>query len=119
MLDSARLPPREHRLDHLPPTGGRLDLQTIAVSRLVLDNVPHLKAYWIMLGEKVAQVALDFGANDLDGTIVDERITHAAGGTAGTGMARHSSSGLISEAGRVPVLRDTLYRPIEVETIVA
>ncbi|TFG37291.1 MAG: aminofutalosine synthase MqnE [Candidatus Aminicenantes bacterium] len=111
--------PENTELDHLPPTGGRLDLQTIAVSRLVLDNVPHLKAYWIMLGEKVAQVALEFGANDLDGTIVDERITHAAGGTAGTGMARQRLEDLITEAGRIPVLRDTLYRPIEVETIVA
>ena len=111
--------PENTELDHLPPTGGRLDLQTIAVSRLVLDNVPHLKAYWIMLGEKVAQVALEFGANDLDGTIVDERITHAAGGTAGTGMARQRLEDLITEAGRVPVLRDTLYRPIEVETVVA
>ena len=111
--------PENTELNHLPPTGGRLDLQTIAVSRLVLDNVPHLKAYWIMLGEKVAQVALEFGANDLDGTIVDERITHAAGGTAGTGMARQRLEDLITEAGRVPVLRDTLYRPIKVETIVA
>ncbi len=111
--------PENTSLDHLPPTGGRLDLQTIAVSRLVLDNVPHLKAYWIMLGEKVAQVALQFGANDLDGTIVDERITHAAGGTAGTGLARQRLEDLILEAGRVPVLRDTLYRPIEVETVVA
>jgi aminodeoxyfutalosine synthase len=111
--------PGNTELDHLPPTGGRLDLQTIAVSRLVLDNVPHLKAYWIMLGEKIAQVALHFGANDLDGTIVDERITHAAGGTAGTGMTRHELERLIKEAGREPVLRDTLYRPIETETDVA
>jgi len=111
--------PDNTELDHLPPTGGRLDLQTIAVSRLVLDNVPHLKAYWIMLGEKVAQVALEFGANDLDGTVVDERITHAAGGTAGKGMARQRLEDLITEARRVPVLRDTLYRPIEVETVVA
>jgi aminodeoxyfutalosine synthase len=106
-------------LDYLPPTGGRLDLQTLAVSRLVLDNVPHLKAYWIMLGEKIAQIALHFGANDLDGTIFDERITHAAGGTAGTGMARQKLERLISEAGRVPVLRDTLYRPIEEAPVVA
>ena len=62
---------------------------------------------------------LHFGANDLDGTIVDERITHAAGGTAGTGMARKQLEGLITEAGRVPVLRDTLYRPIEVSCDVA
>ena len=111
--------PDNTALDHLPPTGGRLDLQTLAVSRLVLDNVPHLKAYWIMLGEKIAQVALHFGANDLDGTIVDERITHAAGGTAGTGMARQRLERLITEAGRVPVLRDTLYRPIKETSVVA
>ena len=111
--------PENTELDHLPPTAGRLDLQTMAVSRLVLDNVPHLKAYWIMLGEKIAQVALHFGANDLDGTILDERITRAAGGSAGTGMARRQLERLITEAGRVPVLRDTLYRPIEVSTEVA
>jgi len=110
--------PDNTALDHLSPTGGRLDLQTLAVSRLVLDNVPHLKAYWIMLGEKIAQVALHFGANDLDGTIFDERITHAAGGTAGTGMARDRLERLIVEAGRKPVLRDTLYRPIEDASVV-
>jgi aminodeoxyfutalosine synthase len=111
--------PDNTELDHLPPTGGRLDLQTIAVSRLVLDNVPHLKAYWIMLGEKVAQVALHFGADDLDGTIVDERITRAAGGTAGAGMSRRRLERLITEAGRTPILRDTLYRPIKAASIVA
>jgi len=104
--------PENTELDHLPPTGGRLDVQTIATSRLMLDNVPHIKAYWIMLGEKIAQVALDFGANDLDGTVVDERITSAAGGTAGTGLERQRLEYLIREAGRTPVLRDTLYRPL-------
>ncbi|RLE20843.1 MAG: aminofutalosine synthase MqnE [Acidobacteria bacterium] len=104
--------PENTRLDHLPPTGGRLDLQTIAASRLILDNIPHIKAYWIMLGEKTAQVALAFGADDLDGTIVDERITMAAGGAAGAGMARERLEGMIREAGRTPVLRDTLYRAI-------
>ena len=72
-----------------------------------------------MLGEKVAQVALEFGADDLDGTIVDERIPRAAGGTAGTGMARQKLERLITETGRVPVLRDTLYRPLEAESVVA
>ncbi len=104
--------PENTRLDHLPPTGGRLDLQTIAASRLILDNIPHIKAYWIMLGEKIAQVALAFGADDLDGTIVDERITKAAGGAAGAGLARERLENLIREAGRTPVLRDTLYRAI-------
>ncbi len=105
--------PENTELDHLPSTGGRLDVQTIATTRLVLDNVPHLKAYWIMLGEKIAQVALHFGANDLDGTVVDERITYAAGGTAGTGLDRRRLEYLIREAGRTPVLRDTLYRPLD------
>jgi aminodeoxyfutalosine synthase len=105
--------PENTELDHLPPTGGRLDLQTIALARLLLDNIPHIKAYWIMIGEKVAQVAQHFGANDLDGTIFDERITHAAGGSAGVGTSRQRLEFLIREAGRTPVLRDTLYRPIE------
>ena len=104
--------PDNTALDHLPPTGGRLDLQTIALTRLVLDNVDHVKAYWIMLGDKVAQVAQHFGADDLDGTVVDERITRAAGGTAGRGMARQRLEALIREAGREPTLRDTLYRSL-------
>jgi aminodeoxyfutalosine synthase len=79
----------------------------------VLDNIPHIKAYWIMLGEKIAQIALHFGANDLDGTVVDERITIAAGGTAGAGLERQRLEFLIREAGRDPVLRDTLYRPLD------
>ena len=105
--------PENTELDHLPPTGGRLDVQTIATARLVLDNIPHIKAYWIMLGEKIAQIALHFGANDLDGTVVDERITIAAGGTAGAGLERQRLEFLIREAGRDPVLRDTLYRPLD------
>ncbi len=79
----------------------------------MLDNVAHVKAYWIMLGEKVAQIALAFGADDLDGTIVDERITRAAGGSAGAGISRQRLEHLIREAGRTPVLRDSLYRPLE------
>jgi len=104
--------PENTRLAHLPPTGGRLDLQTMALARLVLDNIPHVKAYWIMLGEKIAQVAQHFGADDLDGTVVDERITRAAGGKAGRGMARARLESLIREARRIPVERDTLYRPV-------
>jgi aminodeoxyfutalosine synthase len=104
--------PQNTELDHLPSTGGRLDLQTIAVARLLLDNIPHIKAYWIMLGEKIAQIAQHFGANDLDGTILDERITFAAGGSAGKGISRHRLESLIREANRRPVLRDTLYRPL-------
>jgi aminodeoxyfutalosine synthase len=105
--------PENTELDHLPPTSGRLDLQTVATARLLLDNVCHVKAYWIMLGEKTAQIALHFGADDLDGTVVDERITHAAGGSAGRGLERRRLEFLIREAGRTPVLRDSLYRPLE------
>jgi aminodeoxyfutalosine synthase len=104
--------PANTRLDHVAPSTGRLDLQTVALARLMLDNVPHVKAYWIMLGAKAAQVALHFGADDLDGTVVDERITLAAGGEAGAGMARADLEHLIREAQRVPVERDTLYRPV-------
>lgn len=103
--------PANTRLAHLPGPTGRLDLQTIALARLMLDNIPHIKAYWIMLGTKTAQVAQHFGADDIDGTVVDERITHAAGGQAGKGLPRAELERLIREAGRVPVERDTLYRP--------
>lgn len=103
--------PANTRLSHLPGPTGKLDLQTVALARLLLDNIPHIKAYWIMLGPKTAQVALHFGANDLDGTVVDERITYAAGGQAGKGMPRAELERLIREARRVPVERDTLYHP--------
>ncbi len=105
--------PQNTRLADLPPTSGRLDLQTMALARLVLDNISHIKAYWIMLGEKIAQIAQHFGADDLDGTVVDERITWAAGGTAGKGLSRSRLEALIRETGRVPTLRDTLYRTLE------
>jgi aminodeoxyfutalosine synthase len=104
--------PANTRLSHISPTSGRLDLQTVAVSRLMLDNIPHIKAYWIMLGAKTAQVAQHFGADDMDGTVVDERITLAAGGEAGKGMSRQTLEHLIREAGRTPVERDTLYHPL-------
>ena len=111
--------PENTRLSHIPPTSGRLDLQVVALARLMLDNIPHVKAYWIQIGAKGAQVALHFGADDLDGTIVDERITWAAGGKAGKGMKRADLEHLIREAGRVPVERDTLYHPIHPELLAA
>jgi len=94
---------------HMPATDGFDDLKTIAVSRLMLDNFDHIKAYWIMLTQKVAQLALSFGANDLDGTVIDERITEAAGGKAGKGMTRKEIEDFIREAGRIPVERNTTY----------
>ncbi|MFZ6017946.1 MAG: CofH family radical SAM protein [Nitrospirota bacterium] len=88
------------------------DLKTIAVSRLVLDNFPHIKAYWIMLGEKISQLALLFGADDLDGTIVEEKITHSAGATTGESMTEEQLAHLIKMAGRIPVERDSFYREV-------
>lgn len=90
------------------------DLRTIAVSRLVLDNFPHIKAYWIMLGEKISQVALLFGADDIDGTVVEEKITHSAGALTGEGMTRDELARLIRKAGKVPVERDAFYNTVRV-----
>ncbi len=99
-------------LEHLPWTTGMLDIKQIAVSRLVLDNFAHIKAYWQMLTPKVAQIALRFGADDLDGTVTEEKIYHDAGATTPQGMRRQELVRLIRAAGRDPVERDTLYRPV-------
>jgi aminodeoxyfutalosine synthase len=99
-------------LEHLPRTTGMLDIRQIAVSRLVLDNFPHIKAYWQMLTPKIAQIALRFGADDLDGTVIEEKIYHDAGATTPQGMRRQELIRLIREAGRDPVERDTMYRPV-------
>ena len=95
-------------------TTGITDLKNIAVSRLMLDNFPHVKAYWIMLGQKMAQVALAFGAADLDGTVTEERITRMAGGEAGQVLGHQTLIRLIREAGLEPVQRDTLYSSLKV-----
>ena len=84
-------------------------LKDIAISRLVLDNFPHIKAYWIQLGEKLAQLGLSFGADDLDGTIGEEKITHAAGAKTPLQLAKEKMESLIAEAGQTPVERDTVY----------
>jgi len=97
---------------NLPATTGLDDLKTIAVSRLMLDNFPHIKAYWVTLTPDLAQVALRFGADDLDGTIVEERIIHGAGTPTEKGMTRPEIEKLIRDAGREPVERDTLYNPV-------
>ncbi len=93
-------------------TSGIDDLKTIAVSRLLLDNLPHIKAYWIMLGEKIAQVSLLFGADDLDGTIVEEKITHSAGAMSSEGLTKKELVTLIEKAGKVPVERDAFYHAV-------
>ncbi|MFB3916044.1 MAG: aminofutalosine synthase MqnE [Terriglobales bacterium] len=104
--------PANTPLQHLPTTSGMLDLKQLAVSRLVLDNFPHVKAYWQMMTPKIAQIALRFGADDIDGTVVEEKIYHDAGATTPQGMRREELVRLIREAGRQPVERDTLYRPV-------
>jgi aminodeoxyfutalosine synthase len=93
-------------------SSGLDDLKTIAVSRLVLDNFDHIKAYWIMLGEKVSQVALLFGADDIDGTIIEEKIARSAGGLTSGTMAKDDLIYLIKKAGKEPVERDGLYNAI-------
>ena len=93
-------------------TAGAEDLKVIAVSRLLLDNVPNVKAYWIMMGLPLAQVALHFGANDVQGTVVREEIFHAAGARTETEQKVEELVRAIREAGRVPVQRDTLYAPL-------
>jgi aminodeoxyfutalosine synthase len=105
--------PANTALAHLPSTTGIDDLKTIAVSRLLLDNFDHIKAYWIMLTPRIAQVALRFGANDLDGTVVEEKIYHDAGATTPEHLTRAELERLIRAAGRVPVERDTLYNPVD------
>jgi len=89
------------------------DLKTIAVSRLVLDNFEHIKAYWIMLGEKLSQVALLFGADDIDGTIIDEKVTHSAGALSSKGLTAGELINMIKKAGKVPVERDSFYRAVK------
>lgn len=93
-------------------TFGADDLRTIAVARLYLDNFKHIKSYWVMLGQDIAQLALSFGANDLDGTVLEEKISRAAGGRSGMIMTRSNLENLIRRSGRIPVERTTLYEPI-------
>jgi aminodeoxyfutalosine synthase len=100
-------------LAHIPKPTGYADLRNIAVARLLLDNFEHIKAYWIMLTPSIAQIAQRFGANDLDGTVVEEKIYHDAGARTSQFTSRAELERLIRAAGRVPVERDTLYRPVD------
>jgi aminodeoxyfutalosine synthase len=101
------------RLSHLPPTTAFDDLKNIAIARLVLDNFDHIKAYWVMIGEKLAQAALFFGADDLDGTIIEEKITHTAGATSSVGLSFQEIEDMIQSTGFFPVERDSFYHPIQ------
>jgi aminodeoxyfutalosine synthase len=105
--------PENTPLAYIPKPTGYDDLRNIAVSRLLLDNFDHIKAYWIMLTPSIAQIALRFGANDLDGTVVEEKIYHDAGAKTAEFTPRTELERLIRAAGRVPVERDTLYNPID------
>jgi aminodeoxyfutalosine synthase len=104
--------PKNSALSHLPPTTGVDDLKTLAVSRLLLDNFLHIKAYWVMTGMKLAQVALFFGANDMDGTVVEEVISLMSEAGHGQTAAKSELVRVIREAGRTPVERDALYRVV-------
>jgi len=104
--------PENTGLAHIPQASGLTDLRMVALARLMLDNFDHVKAYWIMLGEKTAQVALGFGADDIDGTVVHELIYHDAGAKTPQGLTVEQLHRLIREAGREPVERDTLYRRV-------
>jgi aminodeoxyfutalosine synthase len=90
------------------------DLKTIAISRLMLDNMPHIKAYWVMLTAEVATIALNFGADDMDGTVGEERIAHDAGAISPMELAKGKLISIIHDAGKVPVERDIWYNPIEI-----
>jgi aminodeoxyfutalosine synthase len=99
-------------LSHITKPSVLMDLRTMALSRLMLDNFQHIKAYWIMLGIQTAQIALSFGADDLDGTVVHEKIYHDAGSDSPQELTVAEIRRLIEEAGRVPMERDTLYNEV-------
>src|SRR6201995_5469750 len=104
--------PDHTALSHLPKSTGMQDIKQIAVSRLMLDNFPHIKRYWQMVTPKMAQISLRFGADDIDGTVVEEKIYHDAGASTPQGLRRRDLERLITEAGRIPFERDTLYRAV-------
>lgn len=90
------------------------DLKTIAISRLMLDNFPHIKAYWVMLTEEVAAVALNFGADDMDGTVGEEHIAHDAGASSPMMLTKEKIISIIEDAGKIPVERDVFYNPLKI-----
>ncbi len=104
--------PENTGLSHIKKPTAAMDLRTMAISRLMLDNIRHIKAYWIMLGIATAQVALAYGADDIDGTVRHELIYHDAGATTPEFLSVEQIRDLISRAGREPVERDTLYRRV-------
>lgn len=105
--------PENNRLGPIGAPTGADDLRTIAVSRLMLDNIPHIKAYWIMLGIKTAQIAQRFGANDLDGTVTEEKVYHMAGASTPDALTEKELLRLIKAVGRIPTERTTTYSIID------
>ena len=99
-------------MSHLHRVSPLEDLRVVAVSRLMLDNFDHVKAYWVSLGIGTAQTALAYGADDLDGTVRRERIHHAAGAATPESLTVDQIRALIVEAGREPIERDSLYRRV-------
>ncbi len=98
-----------------PKPTGYDALRTLAVARLYLDNFDHVKAYWVSLGERLAQTSLAFGVDDVDGTVLEERIYHMAGATVPQALSERTLHELIRAAGRVPAERDSLYRILKVQ----
>jgi aminodeoxyfutalosine synthase len=90
------------------------DLKTIAISRLMLDNFPHIKSYWINIGTQLTQLSMHYGASDIHGTLVEERISHSVGALTQTALTRDELVWLIKGANRIPVERDTFYNEIKV-----
>ncbi|MBW7996276.1 MAG: aminofutalosine synthase MqnE [Candidatus Glassbacteria bacterium] len=105
--------PWNTRLEELSKAGGIDTIKTIAISRLLLDNIKHIKAFWIMLGIALTQMSLFFGADDVNGTVLEEKITHEAGADTPQHMPAEKLEQLIRDAGRTPVERDTLYNPVQ------
>ncbi len=105
--------PENTEFDAMSRTSAVLDLKTLAVSRLLLDNFPHIKAFWIMISLPLAQLSQFYGVDDIDGTVLEERITHSAGAETEQGVPKSLLKKLIREPGFIPVERDTLYHPVE------
>ena len=105
--------PENTKLAHLPGPSGYDLLKTLAIARIYLDNLDHIKAYWVLMGLKLAQVALSYGVDDLDGTIMEEKIYHMAGAQTPQQLAQAELVRVIREAGRDPVQRDSLYQPVQ------
>jgi aminodeoxyfutalosine synthase len=105
--------PDHTQMDHFARPSGIEDLKTLAIGRVYLDNFDHIKAYWISMGVRLAQMSLSFGVDDIDGTVIDEKIYRMAGADSPEVMTAKDLQALIRDAGRMPVERDTLYKELK------